>query len=910
MPLKPFPMIARPRLAPWFPLMLFLLMGSAWSPVEAEMPEVSGMPEVDNRVTFERQVRPLLRTHCFHCHGEAGRVEGGLDLRMRRLIVAGGDSGPAIEAGEPEASWLFQRVESGEMPPPEIEHRVTAAEVATLRQWIEDGGETLRPEPDVDPDDYLTEEERNFWSFRPVVRVDPPEVDAIDRVRTPIDRFIIAKLESAGLALSEDADRVTLIRRATMDLWGLPPSPEEVEQFLADLDPGAFERLIDRLLASPHYGERWGRHWLDLAGYADSEGYTDDDILRADAYRYRDYVIRSLNANKPLDRFVIEQLAGDELAGPPYRNLSEEQIEQLTATGFLRMVPDGTGARGVEQDVARNDVIAATIEQVTSSLLGLTVACAQCHDHRYDPIPHTDYFAVRSLFEPALNWKDWQTPAQRRLSLSTDADQEEADRIEEEAKALDQRRAEQQQKFIDEVFEKQLALLPEEVREETRQARLTSDKERTPEQQELLKKYPSVNVTASSLYLYDKKAADELKRMADEASALRQTKPKEEFLRVLREPEGTTPPETFLFYRGDPSQPRQSVAPRELQVLAPTDLEIPVDDPHRATTGRRLAYAEWLVSGEHPLAGRVLANRIWLLHFGQGIVATPADFGFLGTPPSHPELLDWLASELAASGWDLKRMHRLIMTSSVYRQSSLRNQQAEPIDGENRLHWRMPPRRLEAEVLRDSLLRVSGELNTRAFGPPVPVMADPAGQFVVGIENLNAGRPGPVIPMQGEDLRRSVYIQVRRSRPLSILDPFDPPELEPNCTLRSVSTVAPQSLLLMNSEFVLERADQLARQVQRQAGDSVDDQLRLAWRIALAHEPSEQDLSEAKEFLLAQARHFAVGVSDGGQAAGADQSGEEPPGEAEEESQAAGHLQALASFCHALFSSNGFLYID
>ena len=859
--------------------------------------------------TFERDIRPLLRTHCFHCHGEAGRVEGGLDLRMRRLIVAGGDSGAAVVPGDPENSWLVARISSGEMPPEEIEHRPTKEEIELVREWVAAGAATIRTEPDISPDDYLTEEERGFWSFQPVIRVEPPKVSDVSRVRTPIDHFILARLEDSNLTLSQDADKLTLLRRATYDLWGLPPSPEEIEQFLADDAPDAYSRLVDRLLAAPRYGERWGRHWLDVAGYADSEGYADDDIVRPDAYRYRDYVIRAFNSNKPLDQFVVEQLAGDELAAPPYENLSPGAIELLTATGFLRMVPDGTGARGIDQDVARNDVVAATIEQVSSALLGVTVACAQCHDHRYDPIPHTDYFAIRSIFEPALDWKKWRTPAQRRLSLYTDVDREQAAHIEQQAKELDQQRSEKQQEFIEQTFEAELAKLPEEVRDSVRQARDTVEKERSPEQQELLKRYPSVNVTAGSLYLYDKKAADELQRMAAEAAKLRETKPKEEFLRVLSEPADQEPPETVLFYRGDYQQPRQVVAPRELQVLARPGLEIPVNDSERPTTGRRLAYARWLVSGEHPLVGRVLANRIWLHHFGQGLVPTPSDFGMLGVSPSHPELLDWLAAELVDSGWDVKRMHRLIMTSTVYCQNSGRHLLAEQMDSENQLYWRMSPRRIEAEVLRDSLLLISGELNSKAFGPPVPVMADPAGQFVVGIENLNAGRPGPVLPMHGEDLRRSIYVQVRRSRPLSILDPFDPPELEPNCTIRNVSTVAPQALLLMNSEFILERATKLAEHVTQRAGDSIDGQIRLVWRLVYSRDPVEVDVEEARQFLSEQAEIFAAADSFG------DQSAAGRADEAANATKAAGgvgshQLQALASLCHAVISSNGFLYVD
>lgn len=355
-----------------------------------------------------------------------------------------------------------------------------------------------------------------------------------------------------------------------------------------------------------------------------------------------------------------------------------------------------------------------------------------------------------------MDWKNWLAPAKRRVSLYTDADRAKSAEIEAQAiKILDERTIKQNE-YIEATFQKELAKLEASLREPIMTARSTPDKERTAEQKKLLKEHPSVNVTASSLYLYDKKAADELKKMADEAAAVRATKPTEEFVRAVWEPTGKAPPPTFLFHRGDHEQPKQQVAPRELTVLTSLKpIELPTNDESLPTSGRRLAYAKWLTSGEHPLVARVIVNRIWLNHFGRGLVPTPGDFGALGVEPTHLELLDWLASEFVESGWSIKELHRLIMTSTAYRQASLRDDKGDTVDADNTLYWRMPVRRLEAEVLRDAVLAVSGELNTTAFGPPVPVMADRVGQFVIGKENLDAGRPGTVIPMNGEDLRRA-----------------------------------------------------------------------------------------------------------------------------------------------------------
>ncbi len=838
-------------------------------------------------LTYEKHVRPLLKTHCFQCHGEdSRRVKGKLDLRLRRTMVEGGKSGPAVLPGKAAGSLLFQRVRDGEMPPDD-KKKLSRDEVELIGKWIDAGAPTARPEPDRPPDTgEPTAEERSHWSFQLIARPPVPKPRHAAGVRTPVDAFLLAALEARGLGFSPEADRSVLLRRAAFDLTGLPPAPEDAAAFLADDAPGAWERLLDRLLSSPRYGERWARHWLDVAGYADSEGYNEDDVERRHAYQYRDYVIRSLNADKPFDRFIREQVAGDEMISSPLADLRREDVEPLTATGFLRMAPDGTATTPSDMVLARNQVVADTIQIVSTALLGLTVNCAQCHNHRYDPIPQTDYFRIRAVFEPGYDVANWRTPQQRLVSLYSAADRKAAAEIEAGAAKIDKERTKRQEELIEAVLARELAKIPEELRGRLREARAVPAAKRGPEQRKLLKEHPSVDVSAGSLYLYDKKAADELKKLADDAAAIRAKKPLEEFVPALTEVPGKVP-ETRLFYRGDPKQPKEAVPPGGLTILGLR--EFPPDDPTLPTTGRRRAFARWLSDGRHPLTARVVVNRVWMHHFGRGIVGTPADFGLLGDRPTHPELLDWLASEFMAGGWSLKRLHQLILGSAAWMQSSRREARGDAADPDNRLLWRMPLHRLEAEVLRDSLLALGGNLNTKMFGPPVPVMPDEVGQIVVGRENTNAGRPGAVLPLNGEEFRRSLYVQARRSRPLGMLDAFDLPAMEPNCEARNASTVAPQALMLMNSEFVVSQCERIARRVAKEAGSDSAAQAALAWRAAYSAGPSKDEAAGAAAFVERLEAHFRAN-------AGADK--EDP------------RIRALACLCQALVSSNRFLYID
>ncbi len=843
-------------------------------------------------VNFETQVRPILKANCFECHGEGKKLKGGLDLRLKRFLVKGGKSGPGLISGKPLDSSIVQRLRSQEMPPGK--KKLTKDEIAVIERWIQDGAPTARPEPNELPLGFsISPEEASHWAFQAIRKVEPPKVKSANLVRNPIDHFLLAKLEEQGLSFGPSAERITLIRRATFDLLGLPPTPAEVEAFLKDQAPDAYEKLLDRLLASPHYGERWGRHWLDVAGYADSEGYTGEDPVRKTAYRYRDYVIRSINADKPWDQFIHEQLAGDEMIRPPYENLPPAELDKLIATGFLRMAPDGTASPGVNQKVASNQHVADTLQIVSSALLGVTVHCAQCHNHKYDPIPQVDYYSLRAVFEPALNVKNWRSPAGREVAIFKDEARKKADEIEKDAAKIDQERLKKQANYIEETFQKQLAKLPKELHEPIKAAHKTPVPKRTPEQKKLLQSHPSVNVTDGSLYLYDSKAAADLKTFAERAAKLRATKPTPDFIRATTEIPGQVPT-THLFERGDHDQPMEAVLPAGLMILERFGVnKISDKTPGLPTTGRRLAFAKTLTDGKHPLPARVLVNRVWLNHFGKGIVNTPADFGLLGDRPTHPELLDWLASECVTGGWQMKRMHKLMMTSFAYRQTSTRRPELEKIDPDNRLLGRMSIRRLEAEALRDALLSVSGKLNVKAFGPPVPVTHDEVGQVVVGndIRNPGDGTPmGKVKSLDGEEYRRSVYIQVRRSLPLGLLESFDSPAMTPNCDLRHTSTVATQALMLLNSRFIHEQAGYLAERVRKEAGADVRAQVGRAWTLAYGAEPSARELDQAVGFVQKQTELF--------------KNAKTPPKQPEP------GLQALTNLGQALLSANRFLYVD
>lgn len=862
--------------------------------------------------TFEKDIRPILKAHCFECHGEGDLLKGGLDVRLRRLLLVGGDDGPALVPGKPDRSKLLKMIESGKMP--KRDKKLSPAESALIRKWIATGASTARPEPtELSQGAGITEEERTFWSFQPIGTPKAPKTKASNRVRTPIDAFLIGSMAKQKLHFSPEAEKVTLLRRACFDLTGLPPTPEERVTFLGDSSTNAYEQLVDRLLNSKHYGERWGRHWLDVAGYADSDGYSDADPPRDYAYKYRDYVIRAFNDDKAFDRFITEQIAGDELAKATEATAASvavatpESRTLLIATGFLRMGVDGSATDALsDPDAVRNQVVADTLKIVSTSLLGLSVGCAQCHDHRYDPIPQIDYYRLRAVFEPAYDYKKWRTPTQRLVSLATDLDQKKSAEIESEAQRITREKETKQMGYLTEALTKHLETFDAALRKPLRAAYDTPLTQRTSEQKALLAAHPSVNISPGVLYQYNAKAADDLKSIDAKIATIRSQKPIEDFISILTEPADHLPI-TSLFHRGDYHQPKSTVLPGGLTVLNPSGqpIQFPAKNPNFSTSGRRLAFAQWLTSNTHPLVARVLINRIWLHHFGRGLVNTPADFGAMGERPSHPELLDWLASDFMQHGWKLKRLHKLILTSTAYRQSSQRNPQQERRDPENRLYWRKPIQRLDAEAVRDAILATSGALNETMFGRPVPVRPDVYGQIVVGEDKTQGDNKMPVeTTLNGEEFRRSVYVQVRRSRPLALLHAFDAPVMEVNCERRQNSTVATQSLMMMNSQFLLDQSARFAQRLVREVGTNRLQQIQRAWQLAFNRNPDAREITDSVSFLEKQAAYLLSLPPPQIDAKAKKEIKNQP------ESKITPELQALTDLSQTLFSANEFLYVD
>ncbi len=848
-------------------------------------------------LTFEKDVRPIVKAHCTHCHGEEEKPKGGVDLRLRRFMDAALDDGRhVLVPGRPDQSEMVRLMRSGEMP--EKGKKVSAEELAVIERWIAQGAKTAKPEPlTLAPGPLISDQDREYWAFQPVRRPTVPgDVDP-KRVRTPVDAFLLHSMRGKDLDFTPEADSRTLIRRVTLDLTGLLPTPEDVEAFVNDKSPLAYERLVERLLASKNYGERWARHWLDVVGYADSNGYAEADSVRPQAWRYRDYVIRAINEDKPWSEFIQEQLAGDEIAGATHADyqqavLDPRRRDALTATAFLRMAPDGTGDGVDDAKLAKNQVIAEQMKITTSSLMGMTVACAQCHDHRYDPITQADYYRLRAVFDPAFHWEAWRAPAQRLYSLYSPEERTKANEIEKQVGDINRAAQAMSKNFLDEIFEVEILKLPENERAAFRVARATPKDKQTPEQKALIKKYPSALATYS-LDLYDKKKQDLVLAKMAEGTKLRETRPPEGFVMALMEMKGQVPV-TKLFNRGDHDQPKQVVPPGELSIIATPEIE-PFKPAALGTgsTGRRLAYAQWLTSGRHPLVARVLVNRFWLNHMGRGIVNTPGDFGRQGELPTHPELLDWLADEFVRGGWKLKPLHRQILLSSAYRQSSV-NEASVRGDPENKLYARHKMRRLDAETLRDSMLATAGTLVQSSFGPPSGVGRDAQGRVVTGIDKgtitLNK-----VDPAGADDFRRSIYLQVRRSKPVTVLDTFDAPTMTPNCEMRAQTTVAPQSLLLMNDTFVLENARRLAEHLQASLPDDRRKQIERAWLLLYSRPATDADLTRSLSYLEEQTKALTQYHHNIQHAKGVVPN----PGQ-----------EAMASLCQVLCSSNRFLYVE
>ena len=861
------------------------------------------------RVTEREIMAAILPVKCVVCHGRRNQ-EGGLDMRVRAGLLKGGKSGPAIVLGKPAESLLINRIVA-DHPSPKLQNEgcvrpITSDELEKLRHWIA-AGAPAGPEEVLEvgsgPDPLVSEEDRKFWSFQPPKRPRVPKVRQKHLVRTPMDAFLLEKLEAKGLSFSAQADRLTLMRRAYLDLIGLPPEPEEVEAYLKDRGPDAYERMIDRLLASPHYGERWGRYWLDAAGYADSEG-GDVDVVRPHAYRYRDYVIRSLNADKPYDQFLLEQIAGDELFDyKATKELTPEQVDYLVATGFLRMTTDDTHAPDTNFVPSRLETVAAEVEMLSSTVMGLTMACARCHSHKFDPIPQRDYYRFSAILRTAYDPYDWLPPNDLRLKTQparylTSVPERERREVEaynapiqEEIKKLERSLEEKAKPLREKLFEEKLAQLPEAVREDVRKAFEKPEEKRSELEKYLVEKFkPSVEVKQREL----KKRFEDFKEQAEEIKkAIKEAKKKlkpEPRIRALFDTGGEPTP-THVLRRGDPFNPGPRVGPGVPSVLREGLAPYKVIKPRwtTETSGRRLALARWLVQPDHPLTARVMVNRIWQHHFGTGLVPTQGNFGHTGSKPSHPELLDWLATEFVRQSWSLKAIHKLIMTSTAYRQSSRFDPNLHGADPDNVLLSRFVLRRLDADAVRDSILKVAQRLDTSPFGPPDELEFLAAKSF----SGLPIGEVFSKCSRAG--CRRSIYILQRRMTPITILEVFDAPQLNPNCLKRAHSTVSSQALQLWNSDMVRENSRYFAGRVVDAVGADVEKQVEQVYLTALSRWPSAEEGEKAGDKIRDLTRYWLEHLE------------KEIPAEPKE---AKAEWLALATFCHTILNSAEFIYID
>ena len=870
----------------------------------------------------EKDILPIVK-RCFQCHGEALQMSG-LDLHTRAGMLKGGATGPAIAVGNGADSLLYKRI-TGQMKPlmpmapvPPL----TEQEIATLKDWIDQGAKwDTDAAPAATPaasyggtykEKQFTDEDRKWWAFQKPVRYSPPQVSDSRWSHNPIDAFVRSMMDKKGLVPAPEADRRTLIRRAYLDLWGLLPPVEDVEAFIHDPAPDAWEKLVDRLLASPHYGERWGRFWLDVVRYADSSGF-EFDITVENAWRYRDYVIKALNEDKPYDQFVIEQLAGDELDQPTY--------DSLTATTYYRIGPR-VRFREKNYPSYRYDYMDDMIRTTYQGFMGLSVNCAHCHDHKFDPITRMDYFRSVAAFWPYVDY-DWPLAPKEKI--------EEQERLKKQAEKeitpLQQEIARIEKPYRDRQREQQIQDALKKFPADIQEAIKTPEDKRTPGQKLLVAQVlinpedanPDMIQADLSAIAKSKAQAkanmvfgvagsegyrrpikvnpkDEVKRAALQAQI-------DQILDKLPDPlptadgvrdgdyrlapdglgDSTIPgtgrptydvkccfipqpgqkyevPPVYFAAAGDDIKFNEStfpVQPGFLSILSgssPPPATHPPNRPDYVTSGRRRALAEAIASRNNPLTARVMINRIWGWHFGTGIVGTPGNFGKMGMLPSNPELLDWLATEFVRQGWSIKQMQREIMTSETYKMASAFYQPGDlEKDPTNVYLWRFPVRRMEAEILRDTILDASGNLNLQAGGPPffpsipVSVRADqPRGTW-------DLTKEGP------DTWRRGVYAYVKRGLKYPMFEVYDLPDLNVTCERRAVSTVPTQALTMLNNEFVLMQADHFAKRVLKEAGGDPAAQVKTMYEIAFSRPPTQRELDNNLGFLKKQGERAVAG---------------------------------------------------
>jgi hypothetical protein len=701
---------------------------------------------------FESKIRPILFERCVRCHGPE-KQKAGLRLDSRAALLKGTDTGPVVVAGAPEESRLVEAIhQKGElkMPP---DDKLPAEAIANLTQWIKAG----LPWPGSAAAVETTAEKwKTHWAFQPVKEATPPAVRQSNRVQTPIDAFILAELERQGLTLAPPADRLTLLRRATFDLIGLPPTPQEMEAFEADTSPDAFARVIDRLLTSPQYGERWGRHWLDVARYADTKGYVFQEERRyAYAYTYRDYVIKAFNDDLPYNQFILEQLAADRLFAAAKTDGNDPDAKPLAAMGFLTL-----GRRFLNN---QHDIIDDRIDVTTRGLLGLTVGCARCHDHKYDPIPTKDYYSLYGVFASSVEPKELPligVPAQTA----------------------------EYQAFASELQSREKAVAEFQTKNK------------------------------AELDANNRKFRDDLKALQKKVDAWKATSPAAPPRAMILE-DLAKPREPRVFLRGNPGSTGPAVPRQFLAVLSGTQRQ-----PFKNGSGR-LELAQAIADPNNPLTSRVLVNRVWLHHFGNGLVRTPSDFGLRSEPPTHPALLDYLAARFVADGWSLKKLHKLLMLSSVYQQESQPAPDANRLDPENRLLAHMNRRRLDLEAWRDGLLSVSGQLDLKMGGPAVEMFEAKSSR------------------------RRTVYGFIDRQNVPGMLRTFDFASPDASNPQRYETTVPQQALYLMNNAFVLDQARALLKRPDLAGPADLRTRVCQLYHLILGRGPTGAEIDLAQRFL-------------------------------------------------------------
>jgi len=845
---------------------------------------------------YRQKIQPLLAARCQGCHNDALRF-GNLSFDSKSAFRNGGAHGPVIAAGDPEHSRLYRRVARLEKPfMPMQGDPLNEEEIGSIRRWIESGAAWPDDPKNEDAEKarqarlaalkkfedrrIITDADRKWWSFQKPVRPDVPAVRHKDLVWNPIDAFVLAGLEARGLEPAPLATKRTLIRRIYFDLLGLPPRPEEIETFVNDKSPDAWRKVVDRLLDSEHYGERWGRHWLDVARYADSDGY-EYDMLRPYSWRYRDYVIRAFNQDKPYDRFIREQIAGDELPDRDY--------DSLTGLGFCRNGPFIGDMVLMQNEQTRMDELDDIVATTGAAFLGVTLGCARCHDHKYDPFVQKDYYRVVAVFSPSERKDLPLAPAavvQKYDAAIHEIDHQIDDLNLKVQAILKPVRAQ--------LLEAKYITLPEDV-----QLALKTDPMKRNEAQKLQAAQVGYSVGVPDADVLPKlEAADRTKVEALQAqiAALEKTKPTPLPLVQAITDVGPTAPPSYFLHRGSVGNKGSEMSPGTIAVLNPvgTNLEFPKSNPGGGkTTGRRLALANWIASAENPLTARVMVNRIWQHDFGRGIVGTPNDFGHMGEQPFSQPLLDWLATEFVREGWSVKAIERLILTSRTYQLSSeYANAANLKIDPDNRHLWKMRIKRLESDAIRDSILAVSGGLNPKRGGPGVFPEVDPEVLKGAAYQRWPVTTDGP------EMWRRSVYVTEMRTIAAPLLDLFDPPDSVSSCPRRTVTTVAPQALQLLNNKFVVGQSELFAARVRDEAGKNPAAEIDRAFLFAFGRAPESRELRAAENFLETQQTYHQKRNRELLEQ-GADPAKVPSPEKA-----------ALIDFCHSLINTNEFVYVN